>query len=97
MKDMPVTTALMPLLGFFLALLAYWCWSHAREAHVDATLQKRLWEHSKYQQEFKKATPLEISERFQSERRKYRLWAFLAFMLALLCFAYTGYHFMRVG
>ena len=94
---MPFTTALMPLLGFFLALVAYWCWSRAREAHTDATLQKRLWEHSKYQQDFNKATPLEVSEWFQSEKRKYRLYALLTSGLSALCFVYPAYALMQAG
>ena len=94
---MPLTTALMPLLGFFLALLAYWFWSRAREAQTDAALQKRLWDHSKYQQDFAKATPLEVSEWFQHEGRKFRLYALLTLGLAAGCFGYAAYRLMQVG
>lgn len=92
-EPMPLATALTPLLGFFLALLAYWFWSRAREARTDAALQKRLWDHSKYQRDFTKATPLEVSEWFQAEQRKYHAYALVALTLAVLCFAYAAYHF----
>ncbi|RJF72713.1 MULTISPECIES: hypothetical protein [Deinococcus] len=91
---MPVTTALLPLTGFFLTLLAYWCWTRAREAATDASLQRRLWDHSKYQRDFQQTTPLEVSEWFHTERRKYQLYAVGTLLLALACFVYTALMFI---
>lgn len=84
-------TALAPLAGFFLGLLAFWCWSRAREAATDARLQRRLWDHSKYQRDFEQASPLEVAEWFEGQRRKFTALACLCGVLALLCVGYAAY------
>lgn len=81
--------AALPLVGFFLALTAFWCWSKAKEAGIDADLQKRLWNHSKYQRDFGEQTPLEVSEWLARERTKFTWLAAVLAVLALGCFAYT--------
>lgn len=88
---MTLATALAPVLGFIFALLAYWSWSRAKEAGMDASLQQRLWDHSKYQRDFDKATPLEVSRWFKQERQKFIRLSIASVLLALLCFGYLFY------
>lgn len=89
---MKFLTAFSPLLGFFFALLAYWNWSRAKEASMDANLQQKFWNHSKYNREFEKpATPLEIAEWFRQEQLKFKRLALLLSVFSLLCFAFTAY------
>lgn len=85
---MSLVAALL-LVGFFAGLTAYWCWSRAKESGVDADLQQRLWQHSKYQREFKDATPLEVSNWLKGERAKFIRYALLLVLISLGCFAYA--------
>lgn len=78
------------LLGFFAALTAYWCWSRAKESAVDADLQQRLWNHSKYQREYKDHTPQQVAEWLKTEKTKYTRYAALLALIALGCFAYAA-------
>lgn len=90
--------ALLPLVGFFLALGAFWYWSKAREAGIDADLQQRLWNHSKYQREYEDetATPLEVSEGLRREKSRLTWVALGLALLAAGCFGYALLNLDRI-
>ncbi len=89
--------AIVPLAGFFLALIAFWIRSRAREAGIDANLQKRLWDHNKYQREYGEQTPLEVSEWLFRQQVRLNWLAALLALLAAGCFAYTLLNLNRLG
>lgn len=85
--------ASLPLLGILLNLLAYWLWKRADEAATDADLQKRFWDQSKYQRQYRntEVTPLDAAEWFKREQIKYRWLAWGVGLLGMSCFGYGLY------
>lgn len=87
----------MPLVGFFLALVAFWCWSQARELGINADLQKRLWHHSKYHRDYGEQTPLDVSEAMAQRKVRFTWLALALALLALVCFGWTLTHLNQIA
>lgn len=86
---------ILPLLAFVLALLAYYTWGRASEAKMDARLQKQVWDTQKYHKEYKGTSPLEASEYYAQESKKFVLLTCLCAAAALICAALTLYFLLR--
>lgn len=82
---MPKLVALWPLAGFFCLLAAAHCLGRAREAGVDADLQRRLGEHSRRQQQ-QTYTPFEVARELLRQKAFYSWLCAALTLLAALCF-----------
>ena len=82
---MPKLLALWPLAGFFCLLAAAYCLSRAREAGVDADLQRRLGEHSR-RQLHQTYTPFEVARALLRQKVVYSWLCAALTLLAVLCF-----------